>query len=228
MKLKNGPKGCLLAFFLVFSLSSCQDKKLTVACVGDSLIRPTPLYLRPLLASSHIRIREYAQGGLSTATYLQFFHRHPRWRKERVDFILVQLGTNDVSLLLKKEEDGAAFHRNLEALILELKKLPGNFFRHPQLIIATAPPFYGLSDADERNHLIETIVNPTIKALAARHHLKLLDAAAIFHRHPELYEPDGVHPNREGEKALARHWKRAIRDCWRQARQGIWAQPASD
>ncbi len=228
MKLRSGSKGFLLVCGLVCFLSSCRDKKLTIACVGDSLIRPTPLYLRRLLGSSHIRIREWAQGGLSTATYLTFFQNHPRWRKERVDFILVQLGTNDVPLLLKKEEDAAIFRRNLEAIILELKKLPGNFFRQPQIIIATVPPFYGRSDADVRNYLIETLVNPTIKALAETHHLKLFDAEAIFNRHPELYEPDGVHPNREGEKVLARNWKRAIHDCWRQERQKIWAHQAKN
>lgn len=209
-----------LAFiFLAFSFNLANTskgspgKRIVVACVGDSLMRPMPLYLRRLLPMRKIAIKDWAQGGLSAATYLSFFKAHPQWSREKIDLILVQLGTNDVSLFLKKEEDDRLFLVHYKEIIKNLKKIKGNFFRHPQIIVASVPPFSGVEGEVERNKLIDEVINPTIRKLAKEENLFLVDHWSKFIGQRDLYEADGVHPNREGEKVLARNWRRAIRLC---------------
>ncbi len=191
-----------------------SPKRLTIVCAGDSLMRPMPVHLRRLWPSSRFRLRDWAQGGLSSATYLSFFLQHPDWRRERVDFILLQLGTNDVSLIMKQEEDASSFYHNLRAIVRHYQKLKSNFFRRPQILIATVPLFSGLEVEAARNEIVEKIVNPNIRILAQKEGLILVDQYAVLMNRPELYDPDGVHPNPEGERALARNWRRAVRSVW--------------
>lgn len=206
----------IVLFIIVFSQSSkaTTGKKIVIACAGDSLMRPVPLYLRRLLPLEHITIKEWAQGGLSSATYLSFFLAHPGWRQEKVDIILLQLGTNDISLFLRHEEDEDHLVSNLRRIIKEFKKIRGNYFRRSRIIIATAPPFAGVKDEAVRTRLLDEVVNPAIRKLAKEEKLFLLDQWSRFEGQPDLYDPDGVHPNREGEKLMARNWYRAIRILW--------------
>ncbi len=212
-------RGLYLVLAVIFFFS-CQERraKLTVACAGDSLIRPTPVYLRRLLPSSRVRIKEWAQGGLSSVNYLSFFRSHPGWQRERVDFVLLQLGTNDVPGLLRGEETGTQFRHNLEAIIAEFKKLKSNYFKHPQIVLGTVPLFYGLADEAERNRVVNELINPGIIAIAAQEGAQVIDQAGRLRGCLEYYEPDGIHPNREGEKALARNWRRAVRSIWLKTR----------
>lgn len=205
-----------LILISVLSLFSCRETKakLTIACAGDSLMRPIPLYLRNLLPATRVRIRDWSQGGLSSVNYLSFFRRHPRWQRERVDFVLLQIGTNDVPLLLRREENEREFWGNLEAIIAEFKKRQSNYFRQPQIVIATVPFFYGLVDEGERNRVVSELVNPIIIALARKERINVVDQAGCLKGCREYYEADGIHPNREGEKALARNWRRVVKNIW--------------
>lgn len=213
--------GCLLFFrhllffpFFYQFLDAASGQKIIIACAGDSLMRPVPLYLRRLLPLTHIAIKEWAQGGLSSATYFSFFQAHPHWRREKVDIILFQLGTNDVSLLLRNEEEESQFINNFKKIIKEFKKIKSHYFRRPRIIIATAPPFAEKKDEAERNRLLEEVVNPAIKKLAREERLILLDQWSRFKDRPDWYHPDGVHPNSEGEKFIARSWSRTIKLVW--------------
>lgn len=205
--------GLLFIIFLEF-LPAASGQKIVIACAGDSLMRPVPLYLRRLLPLNHIAIKEWAQGGLNSATYLSFFWAHPNWRREKVDIILFQLGTNDVPLFLRNEEDENHLLSNLRKIIKEFKKIKSNYFHRPQIIIATAPPFLGVEDEAKRNRLLDEVVNPAIRKLAKEEKLLLIDHWSKFKSQPDLYDSDGVHPNREGEKLIARSWRRAIRILW--------------
>lgn len=213
----------VLAFVFFFS---CQAKraKVTIACAGDSLIRPTPAYLRRLLPSSRVEIKEWAQGGLSAVNYLSFFRRYPRWQREKVDFILLQLGTNDVLLFLRGEENEALFRHNLEAIIAEFKKLESNYFKHAQIILATVPFFYGLDNEAEENRVVSELINPSVIAVAEKEGVSVIDQAGCLRAFIEYYGPDGIHPSREGEKALARNWRRIVKNIWlrRQKRGGYF------
>lgn len=214
--MKKKIKSCfvfsLLAIAFFFSESSPQ--KIVIACAGDSLMRPVPLYLRRLLPAKHIVIKEWAQGGLSSATYLSFFLAHQNWRQKKVDIILFQLGTNDVSLFLRNEEDEENLLSNLRRIIKEFKKIKSNYFHHPRIILATAPPFAGVKDEAEKNRLLDEVVNPVIRRLANEEKLLLIDHWSRFKGRPDLYDQDGVHPSGEGEKLIARSWRRAIRILW--------------
>lgn len=205
----------LLLFFASFLfLKATTRPKIVIVCAGDSLMRPMPLYLRRWLPGRYIAIKEWAQGGLSVASYFSFFSAHPAWRREKVDLILLQLGTNDVSLFLRNEEKEEIFVSHFRKIIKEFQKLKSNYFHRPRIIVATAPPFFGGKEEDQRNGVLEAKINPAIKKLAKKEKLFLLDHWPKFKGRPDLYDPDGVHLNSEGEKVMARQWCRIIRRVW--------------
>jgi len=204
----------LLLFASFLFLKATSRPKMVIVCAGDSLMRPMPLYLRRWLPGHHIAIKDWAQGGLSVASYFSFFSAHPAWRREKVDIILLQLGTNDVPLFLKNEEKEEFFVGHLRKIIKEFRKLKGNYFHRPRIIVATAPPFFGGKDEDQRNGILERMINPAIRQLAKKEKLFLLDQWLKFKDRPDLYDPDGVHLNGEGERAMARQWWRIIRKVW--------------
>jgi lysophospholipase L1-like esterase len=205
----------LLLFFASFLfLKATTRPKIVIVCAGDSLMRPMPLYLRRWLPGRYIAIKEWAQGGLSVASYFSFFSAHPAWRREKVDLILLQLGTNDVSLFLRNEEKEEIFVSHFRKIIKEFQKLKSNYFHRPRIIVATAPPFSGGKEEDQRNGVLEAKINPAIKKLAKKEKLFLLDHWPKFKGRPDLYDPDGVHLNSEGEKVMARQWCRIIRRVW--------------
>jgi len=204
----------LLYFGSFLFLKAASKPKIVIVCAGDSLMRPIPFYLRRWLPRRHLAIREWAQGGLSVATYFSFFSAHPAWRREKVDLILLQLGTNDVSLFLKNEEKDELFVEHFRKIIKEFRKLKGNYFHRPRIIVATAPPFSGGKEEAQRNRILEGMINPAIRQLAKKEKLFLLDQWPKFKDRPDLYHSDGVHLNGEGERLMARQWWRIIRKVW--------------
>jgi len=208
----------LLMFLLFFAsflfLKATTRPKIVIVCAGDSLMRPMPLYLRRWLPGRYIAIKEWAQGGLSVATYFSFFSSHPAWSREKVDIILLQLGTNDVSLFLRNEEKEELFISHLRKIIKKLRKLKSNYFHQPRIIVATAPPFSGGKEEAQRNEILEARINPIIRQLAKKEKLFLLDHWPKFKDRPDLYDPDGVHLNGEGERVMARQWRRIVRKVW--------------
>jgi len=204
----------LLLFTSFLFLKASSRPKMVIACAGDSLMRPMPLYLRRWLPGRHIAIKEWAQGGLSVATYFSFFSAHPSWRHEKVDLILLQLGTNDVSLFLRNVEKEELFVKHFRKIIKEFRKLKSNYFHRPRIIVATVPPFSGGKEEAQRNRIIEGMINPAIRQLAKKEKLFLLDQWPKFKDRPDLYDPDGVHLNGAGERVMARQWWRIIRKVW--------------
>jgi len=187
-----------------------NDKsELTICCAGDSLMRPIPYHLKEMLKvpKTKIDIRDWSQGGLSSVTYRIFFTRHYlRWRKTRPDFILIQLGTNDVIPLLKDRYQMADFKKNLNTIIKNFKGFKGNGYKRPRIFLASVPLFYGESSSKEKNRLVQKEINPAIKEIAIKEKLFYVDNFSILVNETHLYSPDGVHPNSSGEKALAKNW----------------------
>jgi lysophospholipase L1-like esterase len=198
---------------LIWVNPGCRIAKpaLEIACAGDSLMRPMPLYLKRWLADSGQKaiFHEWDQGGLSSETYRSFFaRRQESWQKTACDFILIQLGTNDAARILRGESSIERFEDNMDVILRKLKKFPGKKSASPVILLATVPLFAegSGSDAPQKNRLIEEEINPVLREIARREGLILVDNYALLKGRPELYDPDGVHPSRAGEEAIARNW----------------------
>jgi len=207
--------GAFLVFMIMVGCIQNDKHELTICCAGDSLMRPIPHHLREILKISKrkIRIRDWSRGGLSSQSYQAFFRRHyHRWRRTRPDFILIQLGTNDVIPLLHNEYKMSYFRNNLSAIIKNFRKFKGNRFKCPKIFVASIPLFYLESSSKEKNQWIKKEINPAIEEIAREEKSVFVDNFSVLSNRTHLYSPDGVHPNSRGEKALARNWLFWIRN----------------
>jgi lysophospholipase L1-like esterase len=184
-----------------------------VCCAGDSLMRPIPtrLYELTRFSPGSFILKDWAQGGLSSETYLSFFDRRAAVRNRlQPDLILLQLGTNDARPLLEGRLRPDEFERNLRAIVGRFRGFRDRAGRPCPILIASAPPFRD-ADAAAKNEVLLKVVNPGLRRLAEDEGLTFVDNHAILADRPDLYDPDGVHPNPRGEKRLARHWLHWIR-----------------
>jgi lysophospholipase L1-like esterase len=208
-------KTIIICLLMIMAGCAQNDRnKLVVCCAGDSLMRPIPYHLREMLKSPHrkIDIRDWSQGGLSSQSYQIFFTRHYlSWRKVKPDFILIQLGTNDLIPLLNNKYQMADFEKNLNTIIKNFKRFKGNRYKRPKIFMASVPLCYDDSNSKEKNRLVREEINPAIKKIAKIEKLFLVDNFLILTDKTHLYSPDGVHPSPLGEKAIAKNWLLGIR-----------------
>jgi lysophospholipase L1-like esterase len=172
---------------------------------------PTRLYELTRFSPGAFVLKDWAQGGLSSETYLPFFERRAAaWSRLRPDLILLQLGTNDAAPLREGRLRPEDFERNIRAVIGRLRGARGRAGRPPGILVASAIPFHDAAAA-AKNEVLLKVVNPALRRIAEDEGLTFVDNYAVLAGRPDLYDPDGVHPNARGEKRLARHWLHWIR-----------------
>lgn len=228
--MKNGRKlNCLLwrinrkktflffyfAFLLVqtlFCLTGCKssDPSYIILCAGNSLTKQGyPPYLGRLLRQRGLRTKIYNFGrsGHNSREYLIYLKNNEATLKTlQPDFILLELGTNDVRL----DGDSTSldsFEKNMAEIIRifsTFKTRPGD---KTQVIIGLIPPVpdgaqYPFSS--ESALRIENEINPTLLKLAKKNNLPVADHWRLFKEKPELL-PD-VHPTPEGYREMAKAW----------------------
>jgi lysophospholipase L1-like esterase len=186
----------------------------TICCAGDSLMRPIPVHLRAIAAASgeSVDIREWAQGGLNADTYRGFFRENlSSWTGTRSEAVLLQLGTNDAGPILEGRETAEEFRARLGEILKGFKAFEGVRRPRPALLVATVPRFCENPESAAKNRIVETVINPIIREVAAAEGATVVDNHAVLLGQPALYDPDCVHPNSAGERALAQNWWRALK-----------------
>ena len=120
---------------------------------------------------------------------------------------IILLGTND-----SKQEywDAAKFEAQLEELVSACRSLPQN----PEVVLVTPPCAFSAEEGQEvlygvRNEVIRDEIVPIIKRTAERLGVRCFDLYAETQSHPEWFA-DGVHPNAEGNQAIAAFLHRSI------------------
>ena len=187
-----------------------------VACAGDSLMRPVPGHLRELRKADSFKfvLKEWAQGGLNSETYQGFFDkRRGTWESARPDMILLQLGTNDAWLILRKKRTVEDFERGMRAILSEFRKFRSASDAPPRILIATIPRFLFIPETAELNGIVENLINPALERIAVDVGVVLVDNFLALKDRPDLYDPDGIHPNAAGELVLAGNWLRAMKQA---------------
>ncbi len=205
-----------LGFWVIACSAQPETPPLIICCAGDSLMRPMPFYFRRLLppVSSNFIIEEWAQGGLSSVTYQSFYRQHAgQWRRITPDLILLQLGTNDAAPLAEGRYSADDFLANLTAIIREFQTYRGAAGQAAVVLVATIPSFSDDPSNDGKNKMVREVINPAIRKAAESTGALLADNFSVLNGKPELYDPDGVHPNVQGEEALAKNWIKAMKAC---------------
>jgi lysophospholipase L1-like esterase len=205
----------LLAVIIVSAVCSRPLRGVIILCAGDSLTDSEyPRKLQRLLGQEgrKAKVLNFGRKGHTSGEYLRFLrHQGAFMAREHPDFILIQLGTNDVRV------DGdqtptADFGRNIEAIISLFGEFTDRRGEQPRILLATIPPLpeaftppFGPGSRDR----VTKEINPLIRKIAAAERLPLVDNYSLFLGAPEFL-PD-VHPTSEGYRLMARNWLETLR-----------------
>jgi len=200
----------------IVSFLACSPKpeNYILLCAGDSLTEQGyPVYLRRLLKKEGLRVRVYNKGrsGYNSAEYLAYLRAHAyELRNFQPDFILLQLGTNDVRTdgdRTSREE----FKANMKEIINLLTQFQTRRGQSPRLLLGLVPPIKEEANypfSEESAQRVETEINPALLSLASELNLPVVNNWEIFMKRPELLP--GIHPNPEGYQEMARAWLQAL------------------
>jgi acyl-CoA thioesterase-1 len=180
-----------------------------IACVGDSITEGAglsnpatesyPAKLGRLLGTNYV-VRNFGVGGRTLLKQGDF----PYWKEAAFktshdwlpDIVIIQLGTNDSKPYNWRY--GTNFVAQYEELVASYVALT-----NPATVMVCTPcPVYGNGAYDIKPGTIATNIAPSLRDLASRQNLELIDLHARLAGHPEWF-PDTVHPNSKGMTAMA-------------------------
>jgi lysophospholipase L1-like esterase len=205
----------LLLIILLFSYCSVPPSGIIILCAGDSITEAEyPLFLHKILKKEGIRAKVYNYGrsGFTSGEYLNFLRGNKsRLAAEQPDFILLQLGTNDVRF----DDDstsGEEFYSNMKEIIKIFEDFRNRSRKKSEILLATIPPIpegslFPFTSKSQARATEE--INPFIKKISSEEKVTLVDNYSLFVQSPHLL-PE-VHPSREGYKHLAQNWYKALK-----------------
>jgi lysophospholipase L1-like esterase len=201
----------------VLMMNSCGSKSegVIIFCAGDSITEVGyPRFLHRILNREGLRNKVINRGrsGHNSREYLQLLRKNQTvWAESSPDFILLQLGTNDVRI----DQDQASsdeFYRNIKEIIRIFRGWKTRAGKSPRLLLAAIPPIPEGTpfpfDSDSRKRVGEDI-NPLLEKIAREENLPFVDNFSLFLGSPHLLP--GVHPSKEGYEALAQNWYEALK-----------------
>jgi lysophospholipase L1-like esterase len=186
-----------------------------ILCAGDSLTaQGYPQPLRRMIgreAGVAVKVLNRGRSGNTSGEYLRYIrNRTASLAALHPDFILLQLGTNDVRIDADRTSV-ADFEKNMRGIIGILRGFRSRADRPPVIFLGLIPPVpegAGFPFSRESGRRVREEINPALLRLAAELGTPLVDNYSLYVSRPDLL-PD-VHPNREGYRELARNWFRAL------------------
>lgn len=192
------------------------DRKVKVACVGDSITagggveNPENTYPKQLgrLLGDAYEVKNFGNAGCTMLDEGDKPYKKEQTFGEAVayaaDIVVIKLGTND-----SKRENWAkkaGFALSAKSLVEAFQKANPK----AQVFLCTAVPVMSSGNFGITNDFIPTEINPQIKRIAAALKLPVIDLYPVLDGHPELV-PDRVHPNEEGATLIAKAVYEAVR-----------------
>jgi lysophospholipase L1-like esterase len=211
----------LLLFLLQLLSSGCRREPVVptlsglpvILCAGDSITAASyPKHLKKLLARDRLQVQVINAGvkGDSTAEYIRFLERSRIIERTDPDWVLLQLGTNDLRIDSHATTTGQ-FRKNLDAILDRIRRHRNKDGSSPRVLLATIPPIpvevrWHFNSRSRRR--VKEEINPAIRDIARQRGLVLADVHALFAGRPELL-PE-IHPSEEGYRELAEFWHRIL------------------
>ncbi len=203
-------------FTIIFLVSSCSvsPSGIIILCAGDSITEADyPYFLHKILKKEGIRAKvlNYGRSGFTSGEYLDFLRNDQNTlASEQPDFILLQLGTNDVRFD-HDSTSGEEFYSNMKEIIRIFRNFRNRSGKKSEILLATIPPIPEESlfpfTSESQTRAVEEI-NPCLKRISDEDEVILVDNYTLFVQSPHLL-PE-VHPSREGYRHLAQNWYDAL------------------
>ncbi|MFB0566319.1 MAG: SGNH/GDSL hydrolase family protein [Candidatus Aminicenantaceae bacterium] len=203
-----------LKYFIIVILciASCSHTPggIIIFCAGDSITEIAyPQYLQKIYNKVGIQaeVLNYGRGGYTSGEYLKFLKKNMKTlAAEKPDFVLLQLGTNDVRVD-HDSTPGDKFYSSMKKIIKIFKRFRNRAGEKTRILLASIPPIpegnpFPFTD-ESATRVIEEI-NPLIERISAEEKIYLVDNYSLFLRSPHLL-PE-VHPTWEGYEYLALNW----------------------
>lgn len=196
-----------------------DPNKTKVACIGDSITygmgvwarhdyESYPAYLQNELGPTYQTLnyglsgRTLCKEGDRPYTSEDFFEVS---HSVQADIYIIMLGTNDAKPHnWEKSENGALYHSELKAFVssyLALKNSPTVYLLQPPKAFpygSSGVVGYSIDDA-----VIENEIHSIVAEVSQELGVECVDLYALTSPHREWFS-DGVHPNAEGNKAIAK------------------------
>lgn len=184
-----------------------------ILCAGDSITAASyPKHLKKLMLRDGFPVQVINAGvkGDSTAEYIRFLERSRIIERTDPNWVLLQLGTNDLRID-SHATTTEQFRKNLEAILDRIGRHRNKNGSFPRIILATIPPIpievrWHFNSGSRRR--VEAEINPAIRDIARRRGLILAEIHALFAGRPDLL-PE-IHPSEEGYRVLAAAWHRIL------------------
>ncbi|WP_198405782.1 GDSL-type esterase/lipase family protein [Chitinophaga caeni] len=204
---------CLCLLSVGILASSFNQKKIKVACVGDSITEgwglgdsTYPKHLQRILGDGY-EVKNYGKGGRTLLNHGDYPYMNEPMFKEvkewQPDIVVIKLGTNDSKPQNWKFKD--EFAADYKSMIDQFKALPSK----PKIYICYPMPVFK-DNFGIRESVVKGEQLPMIKKIAKQNHVKLIDLYKPMLPYGNLV-PDGVHPNKEGAYYLAAAVGKAIK-----------------
>jgi len=199
----------VLILFLLTGFYTHQEDVIRVACVGDSItygsgienreVNSYPAQLQKMLGPGW----EVQNFGISGATMLKKGDK-PYWELEAFqqaqdfnpDVVVIKLGTNDTKP--QNWKYGEQYEADYRAMVQSFQRLDSQ----PEIWICLPAPVF-----EDRFGITASVVDeevlPAIRQVKKKEKVKLINLYRALQKKPELF-PDGVHPDAEGAKIIAR------------------------
>jgi lysophospholipase L1-like esterase len=211
----------IIRIFFVLVTAACllgacssSSENLIILCAGDSMTESSyPRYLQRILATESIRAKviNIGRSGNTSGEYLEYLTKKTKDLEDNYpDYILLQLGTNDVRVDHDRTTS-EQFYRNMKHILAIFDRFKDRRGRESKILLALIPPVpEGLAFpfSSESHTRVHEEINPLLKKLAAEEKVPLVDNHSLFIRSPQLLS--GVHPTEEGYRKIARNWFDAL------------------
>jgi lysophospholipase L1-like esterase len=207
--------GSIFLIFALFFTCSSPPSNYIILCAGDSLTEEGyPPFLERLLKEEGIRAKvlNYGKSGHTSGEYLRFLQaKKTEMEKNFPDFILLQLGTNDVRV----DSDHTTaddYFANMKQIIRIFRDFSTRSGKTPRLLLATIPPVPDDTPFPFSPQSVKRVtqeINPLIQKIATAENCPLVDNFSVFLSMPQLL-PE-VHPSDQGYEAMAKNWNNALK-----------------
>ena len=204
--------------------TKAKDGQTKVACVGDSITygmsvinwfeNTYPAQLGEMLGDDY-HVQNFGFSAKTAQENNEESYRatklYEKSKAYQTDIVILMLGSND-----SKPYNFTGGKADFKKAMKELIEIYQGLESSPEIILATVNSGFYVHGASEGDYMYDingtniNVINEAIVELASEYNLTLVDTYAITKDHPEWYKLDGIHPDKNGQTAMAEAFAEAV------------------